>query len=52
MVINNIQVVGSVPDMVEQDAQAAIDAAHTAFQTWKKTTAKVCAVMGTVQLIR
>ncbi|XP_050714474.1 succinate-semialdehyde dehydrogenase, mitochondrial-like isoform X3 [Eriocheir sinensis] len=36
----NGKVVCNVPDMVEQDVQAAIDAAHTAFQTWKKTTAK------------
>uniref|UniRef100_A0A0P4VZV5 Succinate-semialdehyde dehydrogenase n=2 Tax=Scylla olivacea TaxID=85551 RepID=A0A0P4VZV5_SCYOL len=36
----NGEVVGNVADMGEQDAQAAIDAAYNAFQTWHKTTAK------------
>ncbi|XP_045134855.1 succinate-semialdehyde dehydrogenase, mitochondrial-like isoform X2 [Portunus trituberculatus] len=36
----NGEVVGSVADMGEEETQAAIDAAHTAFQTWHKTTAK------------
>jgi len=34
-------VIGSVPDMVSVDVQQAVEAAHTAFQTWKLTTAKV-----------
>ncbi|KAG0718783.1 Succinate-semialdehyde dehydrogenase, mitochondrial [Chionoecetes opilio] len=36
----NGQVVGRVADMGEQDTEAAIDAAHSAFHTWQKTTAK------------
>lgn len=36
----NGEVVGTVADMGEQETQAAIDAAYTAFQTWQKTTAK------------
>ncbi|XP_023027114.2 succinic semialdehyde dehydrogenase [Leptinotarsa decemlineata] len=36
----NGEVVGTVPDMDIQDAQNAIQAAATAFETWKFTTAK------------
>ena len=35
------QVIASVPDMDENDTQNAINAAHSAFQSWKNTTAKV-----------
>lgn len=37
----NGAVIGSVPDMNAADAEAAVQAAYKAFQTWKKTTAKV-----------
>ena len=33
--------IGAVPDMGEQETEAAIQAAYKAFQSWKKTTAKV-----------
>jgi len=36
----NSKVLCSVPDMNHGDAQTAIDAAHTAHQTWRYTTAK------------
>jgi len=36
----NGKVLCSVPDMGESDVQKAIDAAHTAFQSWRDTTAK------------
>ncbi|KAK7076504.1 Succinate-semialdehyde dehydrogenase, mitochondrial, partial [Halocaridina rubra] len=36
----NGKVIGHVPDMNETDVQTAIDAAHEAFQTWQRTTAK------------
>ncbi|XP_064629008.1 succinate-semialdehyde dehydrogenase, mitochondrial-like [Lineus longissimus] len=42
----NGAVLGSVPDMDQQDVVEAIKIAHQAFQTWKKTTAKErCAVL-------
>jgi len=34
------EVLCSVPDMSTEDTQAAIEAAHNAFQTWQHTTAK------------
>ncbi|KAL3853205.1 hypothetical protein ACJMK2_016764 [Sinanodonta woodiana] len=34
------KVIASVPDMDAKDTTAAIQSAYTAFQTWKKTTAK------------
>lgn len=36
-----LQVITSVPDMDVDDLEAAISAAHTAFQTWSQTTVKV-----------
>ena len=36
-----IQVIGHVPDMEEADVQTAVDSAYEAFQSWRKTTAKV-----------
>lgn len=33
--------VGNVPDMKAADTEVAVQAAYKAFQTWKKTTAKV-----------
>ncbi|XP_066975947.1 succinate-semialdehyde dehydrogenase [NADP(+)] GabD [Macrobrachium rosenbergii] len=36
----NGKVIGHVPDMAEEDTQAAIDSAYEAFQSWKRTTAK------------
>ncbi|MDE0309072.1 MAG: NAD-dependent succinate-semialdehyde dehydrogenase [Acidiferrobacterales bacterium] len=36
--------IGSVPKMGEVETARAIDAAHTAFQSWRKTTAKERAV--------
>jgi len=33
-------VVAAVPDMGKEDTDKAIDAAHTAFKTWRETTAK------------
>jgi len=35
------EVVASVPDMDESDAEEAIQAAHAAFKLWKHTTGKV-----------
>ena len=37
----NGRVLGSVPDMEAKDVEQAVEAAHTAFNTWKDTTAKV-----------
>lgn len=34
-------IIGNVPDMVDDDVNHAIEAAYKAFQTWKLTTAKV-----------
>jgi len=34
-------VIGNVPDMVGDDVNHAVEAAYSAFQTWKLTTAKV-----------
>ncbi|CAI9720404.1 succinate-semialdehyde dehydrogenase, mitochondrial-like isoform X2 [Octopus vulgaris] len=36
----NGDVIGEVPDIGPEDTQKAIDAAHKAFYTWKKTTAR------------
>lgn len=36
----NEELIGTVPDMGIQETQSAIDAAHVAFDTWRKTTAK------------
>ncbi|RJX64961.1 NAD-dependent succinate-semialdehyde dehydrogenase [Vibrio sinensis] len=36
----NGEVITRVPDMGKEDAEAAVIAADTAFQTWRKTTAK------------
>lgn len=38
---SNGELVGAVPDMNEADVETAIQSAYRAFQTWKKTTAKV-----------
>ena len=35
------EVVGTVPDMAVTDLETATQNAYKAFQTWKKTTAKV-----------
>ena len=35
------EVLAQVPDMDDNDTELAIKSAHTAFQTWKNTTAKV-----------
>ena len=35
------EVLANVPDMDEGDAEASIQAAHQAFQTWRHTTLKV-----------
>ena len=39
---SNGKVIGSVPDMNEEDTQVAIDAAEKAFHSWKRKTGKVC----------
>lgn len=38
---SNNKPIGSVPDFGVEDATAAVEAAHSAFQKWKSTTAKV-----------
>lgn len=37
----NDQILASVSDMNQDDAEDAIKSAHTAFQTWKELTGKV-----------
>ena len=37
----NGSVLGTVPDMSKADAELAVQKAYDAFQSWKKTTAKV-----------
>ena len=37
----NGKVIGTVPDMCEDDVNQAIETASSAFQSWRKTTAKV-----------
>ena len=37
----NNQQIGVAPDMTGSDVESAVQAAHTAFQTWRRTTAKV-----------
>lgn len=37
---SNGNVITSVPDMGKDEAEAAVQAAHNAFSTWRKTTAK------------
>uniref|UniRef100_A0A2C9JPM9 Succinate-semialdehyde dehydrogenase, mitochondrial n=1 Tax=Biomphalaria glabrata TaxID=6526 RepID=A0A2C9JPM9_BIOGL len=39
------QVLGSVPDMDQDDVRDAIKAAHTAFKSWKNTLPKVCLIL-------
>ena len=34
-------VIGNVPDMNAEDTESAVKSAYDAFQTWKKTSAKV-----------
>ena len=36
----NGDVIGTIPNMGAAETKRAIDAAHTAFQSWKRTTAK------------
>ena len=35
------KIIGNVPDMNAEDAEAAIQNSYETFQSWKKTTAKV-----------
>lgn len=45
---SNGSVIGAVPDMTATDTEAAIQCAYKAFQTWKKTTAKVLHLLSSV----
>ena len=40
------RVIGHVPDMSEADVNEAVKSAYTAFESWKKTTAKVVLFVG------
>jgi len=48
----NGKVIGSVPDMNDEDVNQAIETAYKTFHTWKKTSAKVLQLpFGTIKCI-